>query len=68
MPHKWTINDDIVALYLYLYGDSMLNKGIEEISYILGMSLSCLKMRISRPVIFFLLIIDILKHKYNFQY
>lgn len=47
MQHKWTKDDDIVGLYLYLYGDSALDKSLEQISESLGMGLSSLKMKIS---------------------
>ncbi|MBU3101696.1 MULTISPECIES: hypothetical protein [Clostridium] len=47
MKHKWTENDDIAGLYLYLYKENMLDKKIENISDKLGMSLSSLKMKIS---------------------
>lgn len=47
MKHKWTVNDDIVALYLYLYGDKMLGKGIEEISKKLDILSKSMAMRIA---------------------
>ena len=46
MKHKWTREDDIVTYYLYRFGPRSLNISIEDISKILGMSESSLKMRI----------------------
>lgn len=47
MRHKWTKSDDIVALYLYLYGNENLNKNTDQISERLGMSSSSMKMRVA---------------------
>ena len=44
---SWTKEDDIVAFYLYRFGDKELLYSVEEISGILGMSATSLKMRVA---------------------
>lgn len=46
MAHRWSREDDIVAYYLYQYGYRSLDLSIWEISQILGMSESSMRMRI----------------------
>jgi hypothetical protein len=44
--HRWTEQDDIVALYLYKYGDRPGSPRIERVARARGMSAASLKMRI----------------------
>lgn len=46
MPHHWTPNDDLVAYYLYRYGESGLGLSLDEIGALLGMGGAALRMRI----------------------
>jgi len=45
--HKWTEEDDVVALYLFKYGDEDLPFSLESISRKLGMSRDSLGMRVA---------------------
>lgn len=47
VKHKWSKEDDIVGLYLYLYGDNLLNKNMKQITEQLGMSFDSMKYKIS---------------------
>lgn len=47
MKHSWTKEDDIVGLYLYLYGENLLNKNMKQITEQLGMSFDSMKYKIS---------------------
>ena len=47
MVHRWTKDDDIVAYYIYRYGTNSVFKTVKDISEILGLSESSLKMRIA---------------------
>lgn len=47
MKHKWTREDDIVGLYLYLYGEDLLNKDMKQIAEQLGMGFDSMKYKIS---------------------
>jgi hypothetical protein len=47
MKHPWTENDDIVALYLYLYGTKAIQMNMENVAQVKGIPLGSLKMRIS---------------------
>src|SRR5205809_6202857 len=44
--HRWTVRDDLVAVYIYKYGPTNLGMSIEEIAQKLGMSTASMKMRI----------------------
>jgi hypothetical protein len=44
--HSWTIDDDVVTLYLYMYGDSKMGFSIKEIGEKLGMGINSLRARI----------------------
>lgn len=44
--HSWTIEDDIVTLYLYMYGDSKTSFPTKEIGEKLGMGVNSLRARI----------------------
>lgn len=44
--HKWTVEDDIVTLYLYMYGDSKIGFPTKDIGEKLGMGANSLRARI----------------------
>ena len=44
--HKWTEEDDIVALYLFRFGDDSLSLPLDDIGAMLGMGAGSLLMRI----------------------
>lgn len=46
MRHEWKKEDDIIALFLYKYGDSELPLTIKEICEKRGIQTSAMKMRI----------------------
>lgn len=46
MKHKWSKEDDIVALYLYKFGEKNLTHSIEDICKKLGIILASMNMRI----------------------
>jgi len=45
--HSWNKSDDVVALYLYRFGDDGLPLSIDEIGERLGMGAGALRMRLS---------------------
>jgi len=45
--HKWTEKDDIVAFYLYKFGDKDIPFSIGDVGTNLGMGVNSLKMRIA---------------------
>lgn len=44
--HAWSKDDDLVAFYLFKFGDGDLGKDTKEIGELLGMGAGSLKMRI----------------------
>lgn len=48
--HSWTIDDDVVTLYLYMYGDSKIVFSIKEIGEKLGMEVNNLRARIGNSM------------------
>jgi len=47
MSHSWTDDDELIAYYLYRFGDGDLSLNRKELSDILGMTLDSLSMKIS---------------------
>lgn len=47
MAHRWTVDDDLVALYLYLYSSNLLIKNPQQISIKLGITYDSLMMRVA---------------------
>lgn len=47
VKHRWDKEDDIVGLYLYLYGEDLLNKNMRQITEYLGMGLDSMRYKIS---------------------
>jgi hypothetical protein len=45
--HSWSDDDELIAYYLYRFGDSDLSVKKKELSDILGMTLASLSMKIS---------------------
>lgn len=43
--HRWTLNDDIIALYLYKYGNKSIKYTYKQIAEIIGTSVGSLQMR-----------------------
>ena len=65
MPHRWTEDDDIVAFYIYRFGLSPLYMTTKEVSEILGMSDSSLKMRLE--IFKLLMAVAVCKIMHNYQ-
>ncbi|RMA93057.1 hypothetical protein [Hydrogenothermus marinus] len=47
MKHKWTKEDDLKVLYIYLYGYPKSYPTAEDVANLIGVSSSSLKMRIA---------------------